>query len=162
MKYVEAPEDAVDDKNLEEPLVFMAGGITDCPDWQQQILQMIRQTGTSLVLMNPRRTNFPIHDPKAAEAQIRWEHLHLKKAHAILFWFPKETLCPIVLYELGAWSMMVHKPIFVGMDPKYKRRQDVEIQTKLVRPEVKVVYSLKDLAVNVLAWEINRVRNKKT
>lgn len=160
MKYVEAPDQAVDDMNLEEPLVFMAGGITDCPDWQQEMVQMFRAKGTSVVLMNPRRANFPIKDPTAAETQIRWEHLHLKKAHAIMFWFPKETLCPIVLYELGAWSRMGWKPIFVGMDPQYKRRQDVEIQTKLARPNVQIHYSLKDLATAVLAWDYKAAYTK--
>ncbi len=43
----------------------------------------------------------------------------------------------------------VHKPIFVGVHPDYQRRKDVEIQTQLVRPEVKVVYSLEDLAQQV-------------
>jgi hypothetical protein len=149
MKYIEAPDVVKDDK---DKLVFLAGGITDCPDWQAEIVELFRQRGTSLALMNPRRANFPIHDPKAAEKQIKWEHDHLAKAHAILFWFPKETLCPIVLYELGAWSMM-DKPIFVGVEKEYKRRQDVEIQTKLARPKVVVVSDLKDLVHQVLDWE---------
>jgi len=66
----------------------------------------------------------------------------------IQFWFPQETLCPIVLYELGAWSK-TNKPIFVGVHPEYKRRQDVEIQTKLARPEVKIVFSLENLAKQI-------------
>ena len=75
----------------------------------------------------------------------------LRVADAILFWFPQETLCPIVLYELGAWSMS-GKTIFVGVHPAYSRRQDVEIQTGLVRPEVNVVYSLEELAAQVMSW----------
>lgn len=97
------------------------------------------------VLLNPRRENFPIHDPTAARRQIDWEHRHLRKASAVSFWFPKETLCPIVLYELGAWSM-TDKPIFVGVHPEYPRRRDVEIQTALTRPNVRIVTNLDDLA----------------
>jgi len=66
----------------------------------------------------------------------------------ILFWFPCETLCPIVLYELGAWSM-TDKQIYVGVHPDYKRKQDVEIQTKLARPSVSIAYSVQELAYNV-------------
>jgi len=54
-------------------------------------------------------------------------------------------LCPITLYELGTW-LMTDKPLFVGVHPAYARRLDVEIQTRLVRPEVKIVYSLAALA----------------
>ena len=122
--------------------LFLAGGITGCPEWQEDVIKMF--DNTNYVLLNPRRKNFPINDPEASYVQIKWEHEHLRKADAILFWFCKETLCPIVLYELGAWSM-TRKPIFVGVDPEYQRRQDVEIQTSLVRPDVEIVYSLSDL-----------------
>lgn len=127
--------------------LFLAGGISDCPDWQTDMCHLLRDT--SLVLFNPRRTNFPIDDPAAAEEQIRWEFEHLRKATMISFWFPCETLNPIVLYELGAWSM-TSKPIFIGVHPDYPRRQDVEIQTRLVRPEVQVVYTLELLAAKVI------------
>lgn len=129
--------------------IFLAGGITSCPDWQQEMVDLLRCT--ELVLFNPRRKDFPINDPTAAVQQITWEHNHLKKADAILFWFPKETLCPIVLYELGAWSMS-DKLIFVGVHPSYQRRQDIEIQTRLVRPEVEIVYTLPLLALQVYHW----------
>ena len=45
---------------------------------------------------------------------------------------------------------MTSKPIFIGVDPKYQRRQDVEIQTKLARPEIEIVYSLEDLANQII------------
>ena len=98
---------------------------------------------TRLVLFNPRRANFPMGDPGAAQEQIVWEHTHLHKATAISFWFPCETLNPITLYELGAWSMR-NKPLFVGVHPDYQRKQDVLIQTKLARPDIAVVESLRN------------------
>jgi hypothetical protein len=127
--------------------LYLAGGITGCPDWQQEMIHLLAQT--ELVIFNPRRRHFPMADPSAAEEQIRWEHHHLRLASDILFWFPCETLCPIVLYELGAWSM-TDKPIYVGVHPEYRRRQDVDIQTELTRPQVEIVYSLEDLAGQVV------------
>jgi len=126
--------------------VFLAGGITGCPGWQQEMCSLLQDT--DLILLNPRRAHFPIGDPSAAQEQIEWEHAHLGMADAILFWFPCETLCPITLYELGAWSM-TDKPIFVGVHPSYQRRQDVEIQTRLARSEVGIHYSLESLAREV-------------
>ena len=143
MRYIEAPLELDADDATNYDSVFLAGGITGCPDWQKAMVGLLEDT--HLVLLNPRRENFPIDDPDAAQAQIEWEHHHLRRADAILFWFSGATLNPIVLYELGAWSM-TQKPIFVGMDRDYARRQDVEIQTALARPEVPIVYSLEELA----------------
>jgi hypothetical protein len=139
MRYIECP----DTYQGSERTLFMAGGITGCGDWQAELAVLLRDT--DWVLLNPRRKNFPMHDAAEAERQIKWEHEHFRAASAISFWFPCETLCPITLYELGAWSM-TDKPLFVGVHPDYQRRIDVEIQTRLARPEVKIVYSLEALA----------------
>ena len=45
--------------------------------------------------------------------------------------------------------------IFVGMHPDYQRRQDVEIQTQLIRPDVEVVFSAKDFADQIICWAEN-------
>lgn len=127
--------------------IFLAGGITGCPDWQSDMRYMLYD----LIIFNPRRENFPIGDPNEALEQITWEHHYLRVADIILFWFPFDTLCPIVLYELGAWSM-TEKPIFVGVHPDYKRRQDVEIQTKLARPDITIASSIQELSYNVNQW----------
>jgi len=146
MNYVEAPDMWIESDDVK---LFLAGGITNCPDWQQDMVEKLRDT--ELVILNPRREDFPIHDPNAAQAQIEWEFNALRAAEAIQFWFPKETLCPIVLYELGTWSM-ANKKIFVGTDLGYKRIPDVIIQTQLVRPEVFVVTTLVDLASQIHKW----------
>jgi len=147
MQYIEATE-----QKWEEGAVslFLAGGISGCPDWQQEIVQLL--SDTSLMLFNPRRANFPIHNPAAAREQIEWEHAHLRYATAIAFWFPCETLCPITLYELGAWSM-TSKHLFVGIHPGYQRLQDVQIQTELVRPDVSTkARSIEELSQEIVAW----------
>ncbi len=132
-----------------EKSVFLAGGISNCIDWQAEVTACLADA--NLVLLNPRRSNFPIDNPAESEAQIKWEFDHLKKATAVLFWFPSETLCPITLYELGKESM-TEKPLFVGIHPNYQRRSDVEIQTRLARPDVAIVYTLDALVKQVLAY----------
>lgn len=130
------------------PSLFLAGGITGCPDWQSDMRRLLDHSG--LDLLNPRRRDFRIDAPDVAENQIRWEHAHLRCADAILFWFALEALQPIALYELGAWSM-TDKPLFVGVHPGYARRRDVEVQTRLARPDVVLVHTLEALAAQVLA-----------
>lgn len=151
IKYVEAVIDYVPEDN--ELTLFFAGGITNCPNWQKELLDLLapQLKDNNLTIFNPRRENFPIDDPNAAEEQITWEHNFLRKANAISFWFPKETMCPIVLYELGAWSM-TKKPLFIGCHPDYERRQDVEIQTQLVRDDIDIVYSIRELGKQIINW----------
>ena len=137
--------------------LFLAGGITGCPDWQKQMVDLLKDT--SLVLLNPRRAHFPIQQENAARAQIEWEYTHLLKATAISFWFPRETLNPIVLYELGAWSM-TEKPLFIGVHPDYQRLQDVSIQTWLARPEVQIISSIEALAEQIIQWTLEDEEKK--
>ena len=144
MLYIEAPTEYTG----ADPSVFLAGGITGCGNWQREFAETLRDT--DLVVLNPHRARFPTGDPAAAEGQIRWEFRHLRRATARLFWFPSPTLCPIALFELGAWSRG-DEPLFVGVDPAYARRTDVEVQMKLARPDVTVVYSLRDLTKQVIA-----------
>lgn len=139
MKYVEAPHPLVKSDTLS---CFLAGGITGCPDWQQQVREMLKFVDVALV--NPRRANFPINVPEEANVQIAWEHMHLRACDFISFWFAAEQIQPIVLYELGAWSM-TKKPLIVGVHPDYPRKADVMIQTKLARPDVMIVQSLESL-----------------
>jgi hypothetical protein len=143
MTYIEAPHEY---EPSGVPSLFLAGGISDCDGWQWRLAEML--SPLDLVVLNPRRKAFPMDDPSAAERQIRWEFRHLRRATARLFWFPSATLCPIALYELGAWSM-APDPLFVGVDPAYARWQDVEIQTRLARPEVRIRYSIDELANDV-------------
>jgi len=148
MQYVEAP-------SQEKPKfksVFLGGGITNCPDWQTYIVDKLKKE--EITVFNPRRKNFPIDDKNASLQQIEWEYHYLRLADINSFWFPKESLCPIVLFELGS-ALERDKPLAIGVDTKYARKIDVEIQTLLRRPELKIQYSLEYLAL-----EIRRLAHK--
>ena len=146
MKYIECPE--IYSKERNEKSLFIAGGITGCENWQNDFVTSLKNE--NLVILNPRRKNF-INDEENSIAQIKWEYGHLKKASAVSFWFTSETLCPITLYELGKAQAM-KKLVFLGVHPDYKRKFDLEVQTSLIRPESKIVYSLNDLLKQVIEW----------
>ena len=143
MKYIECPETY--GTGGDQVTVFLAGGITGCPDWQMEMA--LRLSDTDLVLFNPRRAAFPINDPLATEGQIVWEYDALRRADRILFWFPAENAagCPIALFELGYW-LGQSKRLAIGVEPGYVREQDIRIQVELERPELHVVSCLADLA----------------
>lgn len=145
-RYVEAP----DEYEGAGPSLFLAGGITGTHNWQAEAVGLL--AGLPLTILNPRRKHFPIDDPSAAEGQITWEFRHIRRATAVLFWFPPETLCPIALYELGGRAMVPEQALFVGTHPDYQRRLDVEIQMRLARPEVRVTSDIPTLVALVREW----------
>jgi hypothetical protein len=137
--------------------LFLAGGISGCEDWQDEMVGMLADT--DLILLNPRRDDFPEDPTKAQEEtpwQIEWEFIHLRKSRARLFWFPSATICPITLFELGKYAAN-SDPLFVGVDKQYKRKIDVEVQLSLSRPwDCRVSTSLKQLANRVRSWSKNQ------
>jgi len=129
------------------PTVFLAGGITNCPEWQDEIIARLSQYDNA-ILLNPRRKNFPIDDPNAAREQITWEFHALNNATIFSIWFSGgESDQPICMYELGRHlERFKNTPdrVVIGIEDGYNRKQDVEIQTKLVSPRIasRIVNSL--------------------
>ena len=81
MIYVEAPNDAP--VGIKLPSIFLAGSIQGTPDWQAEMVEYLKDL--DMVIYNPRRKNFTIKDPSAAEKQITWEYNHLKNSDILLF-----------------------------------------------------------------------------
>lgn len=130
--------------NTSKPSVFLAGGISNCPDWQNELANILNNMNGNTQIFNPR------WDYRwTAKEQIEWEWHYLREVDVLSFWFSYGTLNPIVLYELGMWGNSTGRPLCIGIDPKYERKLDVEEQTKLSRPEIEIVYSLNDLAEKV-------------
>jgi hypothetical protein len=156
MKYVEAFSPEFPNEYHPQPgevSLFLGGGITGCENWQAIITAGLKNNSSDdLVVLNPRRANWPMNDPEASTKQIDWEYRHLKLATMIMFWFAPETLCPITLFEYGKW-LVGNKPLFVGCHPDYKRKLDVEVQTKLERPFQKVFSSLDEMLGSVLLFD---------
>lgn len=143
MRYIEALESY--SPSTGEHSLFLAGGINGAPDWQKKYRTLFEDTG--LILLNPRRHK-DVWDEPEGERQVDWEFAHLRKASAISFWFPAEAVCASSLYELGAFGM-TDKPVFVGVHPLFWKRLTVAYQTKVVRPQIKVVDTLEALADQV-------------
>ena len=145
MRVVTAPEKVtLEDKDIS---IFLAGGITNCPEWQNDVIKEIDDLSISFkyntdntVLFNPRRENFPIGDPSAAMEQIKWEFEQLERCDIFSMYFSGGISDqPICMYELGRniARMQMRFPsdwenrIIISCEEGYKRKQDVEIQTML-------------------------------
>jgi hypothetical protein len=145
--YVEAPlpYDGVG------PAVFLAGGITGCPDWQSMAAKRLLPHAD---ILNPRRREY-VFSPEAEDAefarQVEWEYTHLRRADVVMFWFAAGAVQPIALFELGAFAGSA-KPIVVGADPAYPRRTDVRLQLGHARPGLTVHSSLESTIDAVLGF----------
>lgn len=175
MKYIEAPNYDLEIARLNpKDNLFLAGSITGAQDWQKELafkeydifelddnIESATDKDIRLVnyfnVFNPRRANFDVNDPSVEKEQITWEYHCIHQCRYILFWFAPETLAPITLFELGsALNTHEHKNIFIGIDPLYKRKNDVIIQTSLRNKALadRIVFSKDDLAKQVLKCRI--------
>ena len=132
--------------------IFLAGGITNCSCWQDEVIKMLKPyEGT---ILNPRRKNFPIDDPNAAEEQITWEFNAFKRADIFSIWFPNsESDRPICMYELGRHITLRENKmgtVVIGVEPRYLREQDVYIQIGLIDKRFQIVSNLNDYAQNII------------
>lgn len=141
MRIITAPENYVKEPN--DICVFLAGGITNCPDWQSEVLEKLANTtnNDNLVIFNPRRDNFDVKNPNESIIQITWEFKMLEMCDIFSMYFCGDTESdqPICFYELGRniARMQMKYPgswedrIIVSSDKKFKRYKDVQLQTLL-------------------------------
>lgn len=154
MRYIECPNELGTDNDYDNyNSLFIAGGITSCPLWQPELVKLLEDT--DITILNPRRSNF---GDTRAQDQIAWEFKYLSRVEMISFWFPKETLCPITLFEYGKvlaqesllpLDFIPKRKIFVGCHPEYQRKEDLIIQTGLMNLGINIVHSLEDLAEQI-------------
>lgn len=123
--------------------VFLAGGITNCWKWQDELINIIKYNYNdpdNIILYNPRRENFPIEDKNAAREQIIWEYEHIEKCDIFSMYFcAGDSDQPICMYELGRNILRMQQRfpadwqnrIIITVEDEYRRRQDVLIQTEL-------------------------------
>lgn len=164
MEYIEAPSKP---DQWTDPSVFLAGGITDCPPWQWDVADQLQsRLDIGGLIINPRRDDFPIGDPGAARQQIGWEFQMLWEVDIISMWFcdaPSDQ--PICMYELGAhlsrYMTLLQQaeregrrriqPCFeiaIGVEPGYRRGQDVYLQVENVKKAIGDMMDTSCLAIN--------------
>lgn len=131
--------------------IFMAGGITGCPNWQNEVATDPRYAGTRVFIINPRRDDFDTSQASSSTDQIAWEYKHLQLSDEVFVWFPKEGACVITLFELG-WLVGCGKIIRVGVEPGYARELDVYEQLKWRKPRMKICRSLDELYSPLLTF----------
>lgn len=142
MKIYTAP----DKVNTDKPIVFLAGGITNCSDWQKEVIEHFKDRYTNWALCNPRRDDFEYSFYGAVE-QIEWEFSCIEKCDifSMYFDYSEESDQPICFYELGRNLLRMQERfpddwedrIVISCHEDFKRRTDVSIQTLLATKSYK-------------------------
>lgn len=138
MQYIEAP----DPEKALHASVFLAGGISHCSDWQKDLVERLKDL--PITVFNPRRKGKFLKNAHSDEIQIDWEFSHIREALVVAFWFSEGSPNPITLFEYGGALERSNQIVIVGIHPSYERRNDVEIQTKIRRPDIIIHYSLEE------------------
>lgn len=144
-QYIEAPNYSAPIALLDPAeCLFLGGSITGARNWQKEIIDLevithevsfsrpVEKRETlqeKFHIFNPRREDFDVLNSSMEQEQIAWEYASIHKCKHILFWFSHETLAPITLFELGS-ALHTHEwdKIHIGVDPEYKRKNDVLAQ----------------------------------
>ena len=118
--------------------VFLAGGITNCKEWQKEIIEELEFEDISL--FNPRQKHFDVLDQNASYKQILWEFERLEKMDIFSMYYCNDNSDqPICMYELGRNIVRIQnrfpsdweKRIVISVENGYRRKADVLIQTEL-------------------------------
>ena len=118
--------------------VFLAGGITNCKEWQKEVIDELAFEDISF--FNPRQEHFDISNENASYKQILWEFERLEKMDIFSMYFCNDNSDqPICMYELGRNIIRMQnrfptdweKRIVISVEDGYKRKADVLIQTEL-------------------------------
>ena len=132
--------------STEKPIytsIFLAGGITNCKNWQKEVIKELEFENISI--FNPRQENFDITDKNASFKQIFWEFERLEQMDIFSIYFcNSESDQPICMYELGRNILKMQnrfpndweKRIIISVEDEYKRKKDVIIQTQLCAPKI--------------------------
>lgn len=158
-RYVEAP-DYYRPRAGDPPAVFLAGGITGVERWHDHAVSVLAGAVPPVVVLNPNRADFPIHDPGSGWEQVSWEqhHLHLPDV-VTMFWFPasdpRVTTQPIAMFELGQ-ALGEGRPVVVGAHPGYPRQADIHLLCRLARPDLTVHTDLDDALAAALELAAGR------
>lgn len=165
MQVITAPEQIGFD-SLRLKSVFLAGGITNCPEWQDGLIRYLGELigQFDVVVINPRQKNFPMGDQDAGLKQIEWEFKMLKHATVFSMWFSNaDSDQPICMYEFGRHLALRGLDIrpeggsmdrfVLGVEEGYRRELDVYAQLLHVArykiPEISTC--LEDHAIRIVA-----------
>jgi len=139
MKVITAPEYYVPTR--EEITIFLAGGITDCENWQKEVIDYLKslpeENTDKLVIFNPRRDKWPkSSDTEEIRRQINWEADYIRHADIFSMYFTntEKSDLQFCFYVLGRYAGVYSRgKDIISYQEGFKRALDVEFQMSINR-----------------------------
>ncbi len=152
-------------KDLDKPLIFLAGPIRGAPLWQDEAIKYLLSKNSNIIIASPRREardsfvdSIIKGDETFFERQRAWERHYLdiaSKSGVILFWLPQETQhdCKksygaMTRLELGQWITRYNLDnsirFCIGSDGKFSELNTIAYDLKLDAPYKEIFSTLKE------------------
>ena len=145
---LQSPNEYIPDEKKEKILIFLAGGITNCSNWQKSLIDIFSFTLTekeylsNILFINPRRKNsISFNNEEEIIKQIKWEFKYLNQCDLFTMFFDDTKLSdqPICFYELGKYLSQFQniyknnydEHIIISYKKGFKRTLDLKIQVDL-------------------------------
>ncbi len=146
-------------KDIEGPLIFLAGPIQGAPDWQSEAIAHFKEIDPKLHIASPRRPR--LGDPgeftdNLYNEQVDWEHHHLATAVSygvVMFWLaaeverhPGRAYAQTTRFELGeavALNYLKGAPLVVGIEEGFSGARYIR-RTLAAKTKVKPIINLRD------------------
>jgi len=149
-----------EEKNINGPLIFLAGPIECAPLWQEEAAKILQSLDDKITIVSPRMKNDEVEKNLDEAARIKktdWETKYLNQAAqngAILFWLakrikniPSQAYAKSSRFEISEWKEKYHNSKFnlsIGIETGFEG--DWYIQHRLSQdcPDLKIFSTLVD------------------
>ncbi|MBS3146414.1 hypothetical protein J4471_01840 [Candidatus Woesearchaeota archaeon] len=145
---------------VKDTLIFLAGPITNAPDWQSDAMNFLSKSKKNIYVASPRRN---LKEPDDLIKQVEWETYYLNKAAekgVILFWLAKPSKLDssrcygqTTRYEIGEWiksNKIFGTKIVLGIEKGFGNESYIEYRVKK-ETKIKINYDLKTTCKEALS-----------
>ena len=94
MKILQSPEEYFFKEKEDKILIFLAGGITNCSNWQDSLIESLKpilkekEYFQNLILINPKReSSIALNNEEEIIKQIKWEYKYLNQCDIFTMFF---------------------------------------------------------------------------
>ena len=117
---------------------YLAGGIYP---WREELIDLLKPSEAfyRAAIINPIA---PEYSP---EINTPWEFNNIRHSDCIVFWFSRDAVSPITLFEMGAGCRDHLKGMVVGVENGNPIRAEIVEQLRLYRPGLRVAETLLEL-----------------
>ena len=149
-------------KELQTPLIFLAGPIRGAPNWHDDAIEIILSSAKNITVASPSRAlkeslrGHLLNGDESFHGQRAWERYYLDIASrngTIMFWLPGEenhncekAYGAMTRIELGQWMTNYKHDkslrIVMGSDGKFSELDTIKFDLSLDAPDKRILGSL--------------------